>query len=253
MVRTAFRPSDDATIYQLLVPANMMFAKYLEEGSLIMASLSDPEAKNLTTVMRDFALGIRKGIDRDAIVNHRDFGDIFAYEIDGYGGVNLMDDANVPSLLSMPLFGYANSSFPLPDPAQGDPKRDHVKIYANTRKFVTSSSNPYWSKGPELSAVGGPHLGPGKGWPMAAIVRAMTAFDKELKFEEKDLKVEVKDQLKMVLDSTAGTGVVHESVNGWDSKDWTRAWFGWANGMLGELLLKIEKEKGEWLDERWQD
>ncbi|KAF4628409.1 hypothetical protein G7Y89_g9738 [Cudoniella acicularis] len=86
MVRTAFRPSDDACIYQLLVPANMMFAKYLEEASLIMAQLSSAEAKNLTTVMRDFAFGIRKGIDRDAIVHHRDFGDIFAYEIDGYGG-----------------------------------------------------------------------------------------------------------------------------------------------------------------------
>lgn len=216
-----------------------------------MASLSGSEAKNLTTVMRDFALGIRKGIDRDAIVNHRDFGDIFAYEIDGYGGVNLMDDANVPSLLSIPLFDYANSSFPLPEPAKDDPKRDLPKIYANTRNFVTSSSNPYWSKGPELSAVGGPHLGPGKGWPMAAIVRALTAF--EMGLDEKGLKVEVRDQLMMVLDSTGGTGVVHESVNGWDSGDWTRAWFGWANGMLGELVLKIEKEKGGWLGEGWQD
>lgn len=92
MVRTAFRPSDDACIYQLLVPANMMWAKYLEEASFIMEKLDDERAKNLTAEMRDFAYGIREGIDGDAIVHHRDFGDIFAYEIDGYGGVNLMDD-----------------------------------------------------------------------------------------------------------------------------------------------------------------
>lgn len=92
MVRTAFRPSDDACIYQLLTPANMMWAKYLEEASFIMEKLEDERAKNLTSAMRDFAFGIRKGIDRDAIVHHRDFGDIFAYEIDGYGGLNLMDD-----------------------------------------------------------------------------------------------------------------------------------------------------------------
>jgi meiotically up-regulated gene 157 (Mug157) protein len=251
MVRTAFRPSDDACIFQLLVPANMMFAKYLEEASIIMNKLEGAEAKNLTTAMRDMALGIRKGIDRDAIVHHREFGDIFAYEIDGYGGTNLMDDANVPSLLSMPLFNFANSSFPLPEPAKGDPKRDYAQIYKNTRSFILSPANPYWSQGPELSAIGGPHLGPGKGWPMAAIVRALGAFSMGL--TEKELKVEVRDQLAMVLNTTGGTGVVHESVNAWNSGDWTRAWFGWANGLLGELVLKVEREKGVWLSESWQD
>jgi meiotically up-regulated gene 157 (Mug157) protein len=103
MVRTAFRPSDDACIYQLLVPANMMWAKYLEEASFIMEKLDDDRAKNLTTAMRDFASGIRKGIDRDAIIHHRQFGDIFAYEIDGYGGVNLMDDGWFPVSFNLPL------------------------------------------------------------------------------------------------------------------------------------------------------
>ncbi|TVY46350.1 Meiotically up-regulated protein 157 protein [Lachnellula occidentalis] len=232
MVRSAFRPSDDACIYQLLVPANMMFAKYLEEASLIMEKLEGDEPKNLTSVMREFAFGIRKGIDRDAVVHHRDFGDIWAYEIDGYGGVNLMDDANIPSLLSIPLFEYTHSKFPLPEPAKDDPKRDYAKIYRNTRNFVLSDSNPYFSKGPELSAIGGPHLGPGKGWPMAAIVRSLTAFS-IADGDEKGLEEEVKGQLRMVLDSTSGTGVIHESVNAWSQGDWSRAWFGWANGLLG--------------------
>ena len=252
MVRSAFRPSDDACIFQLLVPSNMMFAKYLESASLIMAQLQDARAKNATATMRSLAFGIREGIDKDAIVKHRDFGDIFAYEIDGYGGSTLMDDANIPSLLAMPLWNYTESDFELPKDAKS---KDYAKIYANTRKFVLSDSNPYFSKGPVLSAVGGPHLGPGKGWPMAAIVRAMTAYSPLLKG---DANEEVRGQLKMVLDSTGGTGLVHESVNGFDGHDWTRAWFGWANGLLGELVLIIEEEDKKtgstngMLGESWQ-
>lgn len=106
--------------------------------------------------------------------------------------------------------------------------------------------------GDVLSAVGGPHLGPGKAWPMAAIVRAITAFSLP-KPSKMEVEAEVREQLRMVLDSTDGTGVVHESVNVWAEHDWTRAWFGWANGLLGELVLKIEKESPALLDVLWQD
>ncbi|KAJ4421958.1 hypothetical protein N0V82_003354 [Gnomoniopsis sp. IMI 355080] len=258
MVRTAFRPSDDATIFQLLVPANMMWAKYLEEASVMMEELAegavrpiDAEkqamARDLMQTMRDVAFGIRKGIDEDGIVKHKEFGEIFAYECDGYGGVNLMDDANVPSLLSMPLFKYAESRYPLP---AGAKKRDYNKIYQNTRRFAMSAANPYWAQGPAISAVGGPHLGPGKAWPMAALVAGMTAFDAESGFVdargkniqggETELISFVSEQLGMVLDSTSGWGIVHESVNSWQGESFTRAWFGWANGLLGELVGRME-------------
>ncbi|KAF3769039.1 hypothetical protein M406DRAFT_44277 [Cryphonectria parasitica EP155] len=248
MVRTAFRPSDDATIFQFLVPANMMWAKYLEEASVMMEELAegaahdiDPSkqemARGLVATMRDFAYGIRQGIDSDAIVNHREYGDIFAYECDGFGGVNLMDDANVPSLLSMPLFKYAESRYPLPESAA---EKDYDQIYQNTRKFVLSLDNPYYAKGPAISAVGGPHLGPGKAWPMAALVAGMSAFDKEAGYDH------VAGQLEMVLNSTSGWGIVHESVNSWRGEAFSRAWFGWANGLMGELVLRIEKwESGD--------
>ncbi|KAJ0121473.1 hypothetical protein J7T55_008637 [Diaporthe amygdali] len=255
MVRTAFRPSDDATIFQFLVPANMMFAKYLEEASVIMEGLAasgasipgmDEEqtalAANLTTEMRELALGIRRGIDRDAVVEHRDFGEIFAYECDGFGGVNLMDDANIPSLLAMPLFGYAQSRFELPE---GVARRDYAKIYQNTRRFALSLANPYYAKGPMISAVGGPHLGPGKAWPMAALVAGMTAFDEDTGLVgakgKGGVEEVVVEQLGMVLNSTSGMGVVHESVNSWNGNAFTRAWFGWANGLMGELIIRIEE------------
>lgn len=260
MVRTAFRPSDDATIFQLLVPANMMWAKYLEEASVMMEELAEgavhalgPEgrdaARNLTSEMRAFALGVRDGVDRDGIVAHREFGDIFAYECDGFGGVNLMDDANVPSLLSMPLFGYARSRFPLPEAAS---RRDYARVYQNTRRFALSPANPYYAWGPALSAVGGPHLGPGRAWPMAALVAGMTAFDEESGLVDgrgrssgDDARARLVDvvaeQLGMVLNSTSGYGVVHESVNSWNGNAFTRSWFGWANGLLGELVIRIEE------------
>ncbi len=268
MVRTAFRPSDDACIYQLLVPANMMFAKYLEEASVIMEKLTTEKTSNLTTEMRDLAYGIRKGIDRDAIVHHREFGNIFAYEVDGYGGANLMDDANVPSLLAMPLWNFTESRFRLPPPLPGQGVRDYKEIYQNTRRFVLSDENPYFMRGPVIEAVGGPHIGPGKAWPMAAVIRALTALEiregegqkegaNEVDAGTGGSMEEVRGQIMMILNSTDEAGVIHESVNSWNEKDWTRAWFGWANGLFGELIIKVaEEEKGKdinILGQSWQE
>ncbi|RKU40240.1 hypothetical protein DL546_001190 [Coniochaeta pulveracea] len=246
MVRSAFRPSDDATIYQLLVPSNMMWATYLESASLIMSQLSHPDAANATTEMRSQAAGIRAGIEKDAIVTHHGK-EIFAYEVDGFGGAGMMDDANIPSLLAMLLWNYSR-----PQQGMERTKEEYDQIYANTREFILSPANPYYAQGPVLSAVGGPHIGPGKAWPMAALVAGITAYERG--GSKEDVRAEVTRQLAMVLDSTDGIGVVHESVNSWSEKDWTRPWFGWANGLLGELILRIEREEGGrgLLDRSWQ-
>lgn len=272
MVRSAFRPSDDACIFQLLTPSNMMFAAYLEQASAIMEGLAEqklnPKAANLTTEMRKLAKTIRHGIAKDAVVKHRDFGEIFAYEVDGYGGANLMDDANVPSLLAFPLWNYTNTKTSTTPrmvksvnkslgtrngtieknsekekDEEEEAKHDYAKIYQNTRKFVLSMANPYYAKGPALSAVGGPHLGPGKGWPMAATVAALTAFEDLAGFSDEERGRVVGEQMLMVLNSTSGAGVIHETVNAWREFDFTRSWFGWANGLFGELILKIAEDE----------
>ncbi|KAK4171481.1 hypothetical protein QBC36DRAFT_339857 [Triangularia setosa] len=272
MVRSAFRPSDDACIFQLLTPSNMMFAAYLEQASVIMEGLAEqklnPKAANLTTEMRKLAKTIRHGIAKDAVVKHRDFGEIFAYEVDGYGGANLMDDANVPSLLAFPLWNYTNTKAGSTtsrmlksvnknlgrrngtiekNSAQkendAEAEHDYAKIYQSTRKFVLSMANPYYAKGPALSAVGGPHLGPGKGWPMAATVAALTAFEDLSGFSDEERERVVGEQMLMVLNSTSGAGVIHETVNAWREFDFTRSWFGWANGLFGELILKIAEDE----------
>jgi meiotically up-regulated gene 157 (Mug157) protein len=274
MVRSAFRPSDDACIFQFLVPSNMMWTKYLEEASAIVEKLEGQEAKSLMKEMRAFALGIRRAIDRDAVVRHDLFGDIYAYEIDGFGSANLMDDANIPSLLSIPYMNYTSSRFPVEEKG-GDEKREHAQLYNNTRAFVLSDHNPYFMRGPPLSAIGGPHLGPGKSWPMAAIMRAMTAIqtlpsssaerseapkgeNEAVKKQRTAVEAEVRDQLLQVLDSTAGSGVVHESVRTWvgeegdGGRDYTRAWFGWANGLVGELVFLLKERELGWLGGSFQ-
>lgn len=136
------------------------------------------------------------------------------YEIDGYGGEYFMDDANVPSLLSLPLLGYMSSSHP---------------VYRKTRSFVLSSENPYFFSGTAAEGIGGPHVGFNYSWPMAIVTRAMTSSD----------VTEVKACLDMLLASNANTGFMHESFNVNNVKDYTRDWFAWANGLFGELVLQV--------------
>ena len=127
-----------------------------------------------------------------------------------------MDDANLPSLLSVPMMGYVSS-------------RDEV--YQNTRLFALSDFNPYWAFGEVFNAIGGPHNGPTKAWPLASIVRVLTSENDE----------EIRNEVRGLLGSTDGlgrlrtivslglrslhcVGLVHESINSWDVKDWSRQW-----------------------------
>jgi meiotically up-regulated gene 157 (Mug157) protein len=45
--------------------------------------------------------------------------------------------------------------------------------------------------------------------------------------------------LDMVLGSTGGTGLVHESVDA-QTGGYSRSWFSWANGLLGQVVLSLE-------------
>ncbi|KAL2193311.1 hypothetical protein P885DRAFT_45614 [Corynascus similis CBS 632.67] len=217
MVRSAFRPSDDSTLFPFLVPANMLFAVALGEASAIADELASSEGGNgneaekgaaaLAKEMADFSRSIREAITQHAIVpvaalnGSGSVETVFAYEVDGYGSAALMDDANLPSLLGAPLFGYLAGGVD--------------KVYQRTRARVLSpEGNPYFMTGSVINAVGGPHAGPGMAWPMANIVRILTSEDDN----------EIVGALRELVASTDGLGLIHESVNSNDAHRWTREW-----------------------------
>ncbi|KAK0704159.1 hypothetical protein B0T21DRAFT_378065 [Apiosordaria backusii] len=223
LVRSAFRPSDDATTYQGFIPGNMMFSSYLSKLSRLVSQLDKETAQEMAAMAGE----ISKGVEKYGRVDHTSFGRIYAYEVDGYGSHNLMDDANIPSLLSAPLYGYLD--------------RDD-ETYQRTRRFVLSDRNPYYMFGPVLNGTGGPHIGPGMAWPMSLITQALTS----------DSDQEIHTCLKQLLSSTDGFGLMHESVNTHSVSVWTRHWFSWANGLFGQLILDLYRRKPHLLERSYQ-
>lgn len=125
-----------------------------------------------------------------------------------------MDDANVPSLLSLPYL-------------DGVDKKD--PIYQNTRKFIWSLDNPYFFKGKAGEGIGGPHIGYDMIWPMSLIMKATTS----------DNDTEIKYCVRTLRDTDANTGFMHKSFNKDNPADFTRSWFAWTNTLFGELILKL--------------
>jgi meiotically up-regulated gene 157 (Mug157) protein len=225
LIRSYFRPSDDSCIYQLFIPANMMFSHYLGLCADIMQNLQNPSAPTLSSSMRNLSSAIRAAID-DYGLYHFGNATIYAYEVDGYGSVNIMDDANIPSLLSAPFFGYDSND----------------STYQTTRQLLLSPSNSYYMRGPVINAIGGPHVSFGHAWPMASIVRILTTSDDD----------EIRGELRQLVGSTDGLGLIHESVNSWNVSDWTRPWFSWANGLFGQMILDLQDRKPYLLSESYQ-
>ena len=198
LIRSFFRPSDDATIFQFLVPSNMMFSSYLEPCAEIMSKIEGQSA--LADRMSKLSASLRQSIETYAVVQTAKYGAIYPYEVDGYMSQNIMDDANIPSLLAAPMFGYLDIS---------------DATYQNTRSLLLSANNPYYMRGPVISAIGGAHDGPGFAWPMASIVRILTSNDES----------EITQQLQELVSSTDGLGLIHESINTFNVTDWTRQWY----------------------------
>lgn len=201
MTWSGFRPSDDACRYHYLVPSNMLAASALRQLCAL------PVGEEMICRAKKLAEEISTGIYRHGIVIHPVHGEIFAYETDGLGHYNLMDDANVPSLLAAPWFGFC--------------KKEDV-LYQNTRRFVLSESNPYYYKGKAAEGVGSPHTPAGYVWHIAIAIRGLTAESRE----------EQKEMLDMLARTTAGTGYMHEGVDANAPERYTRPWFAWANSMF---------------------
>ena len=206
---SGFRPSDDACTYGYLIPSNMfavIVLGYLEEIEKIVY-----HSEQMQTEAACLRQQIEEGIGRYGIVETEDFGKIYAYEVDGFGQYNLMDDANIPSLLSLPYLGY----------------RGDAEVIRNTRRFILSEANPYYYLGKFSCGIGSPHTPVRHVWQLALIMQGMTSADER----------EREDILRMLSETDAGTGLMHESMHVDDPSRYTREWFSWANALFCECIL----------------
>jgi len=215
LIVSAFRPSDDATVFQYLIPSNFMAVSTLRKAAEILTKVN--KDKEFASQCSSLADEVEAALKEYAVYNHPKYGKIYAFEVDGFGNQLLMDDANVPSLLAMAYLG---------DVPANDP------IYQNTRRFVWSEDNPYFFRGKAGEGIGGPHVGWDMVWPMSIMMKAFTSNDDE----------EIGQCLQMLVDTDNGTGFIHESFNKDDASNYTRSWFAWQNTLFGELVLKLLKE-----------
>lgn len=212
LIASSFRPSDDATTFEFLVPSNFFAVTSLRKAAEILETVNHDIL--MAGECRALADEVETALKENAVVYHPKFGNIYAFEVDGFGNSYLMDDANVPSLLALAYLG---------DVAPDNP------VYRNTRRFVLSDSNPYFFKGTAGEGIGGPHIGYDMIWPMSIMMRAFTSTDDN----------EIRDCIVMLMNTDAGTGFMHESFHKDNPENFTRAWFAWQNTLFGELILKL--------------
>lgn len=139
---------------------------------------------------------------------------VYAYEVDGLCGQLLMDDANIPSLLSLPYLGWC-------DPGE--------QLYLRTREFVLSDANPFYYAGSSASGIGSPHTPPDHIWPLSLTMQALTSDD----------EAERTRLAELLLRTDGGTGSMHESFHVDGPATFTRPWFGWGDALFAELLLDL--------------
>lgn len=216
LIHSIFRPSDDATLYPFLIPANLFAVVSFRQ----IAEIATTVYKNTAFAKEcsQFANELELAIKKYAIINHPKFGKIYAMEVDGFGNCLLQDDANVPNLMSLPYLGAVKSN---------------DIIYQNTRRFILSENNPYFFKGKAAEGVGSPHTLVNQIWHLSIIMRAMTSTDDK----------EILQQLRFLKSTHANTGFMHESFDKENAQNFTRKWFAWANTLFGEMVLKVEKER----------
>jgi uncharacterized protein len=214
MIWSGFRPSDDACRYHYMIPSNMFASSVLIVMEKIARTIykDEPLAREARTLKCD----IDRGIGKFGVCEHPRFGRIYAYETDGLGHFGFMDDANAPSLLSIPYFGFAD----IDDP-----------VYRNTRRFVLSDENPYFYRGSFACGVGSPHTPTGYIWHVSLCMQALTSSDEG----------EINDILDELENTDDGTGYMHEGFDPDDPSRYTRPWFAWANSLFGELIYRLSE------------
>lgn len=210
MIWTGFRPSDDACQYNFLIPSEMMAVVALGE----LESIERDVYHNLIKAQRARSLReeVQNGIQTFGIIYTPNYGYVYAYEVDGLGNANLMDDANIPSLLSAPYLGYTKAS---------------STVYRNTRRFLLSKDNPYYYTGQAASGIGSAHTNDGWVWPLSLLMQGFTSIDGGEKAAI----------LRELLRSDPGDHLLHESFDPNNPNRFSRRDFGWPNALFSEYVM----------------
>ncbi|KAF9569477.1 hypothetical protein CPC08DRAFT_732198 [Agrocybe pediades] len=211
MVGTHHRPSDDLSVFAFLTPANAMLSVELTNLARILDTTG--QLHNVSQQAKQWSSTISNAIWKTTVVDN-----IFAYETNGLGGRYVMDDANVPSLLSLPYLGFLQKNHP---------------AYVATRKLLLSRRNPYFAAGKTFNGIGGPHVDPWHPWPMSHISAIFGTDDDQ----------EILKSLYTIANNTNGLGLIHESQSIYDPTDYTRSWFAWANSYFAEMILDLADRK----------
>jgi meiotically up-regulated gene 157 (Mug157) protein len=219
LIVSTFRPSDDATILPYLIPSNYFAVESLKQMAKMVSEIY-PNEKEFVVEINSLKDEVNEALNEHAHDWRDDLGEVIPLEIDGFGNMLFMDDANVPSLLSLPYLGAIDSN---------------STLYKNTRKYILSESNPHYYDGKSAKGIGGPHVGYDYIWPMSIIIQGLTSNDKN----------EIKYCLETLVNTDAGTGFMHESFHKDDPDNYTRSWFAWANTLFGEFVLKVVKNHPE--------
>ena len=212
MTWSGFRPSDDACMYGYLIPSNMFAVVVLNYMEEILTSFY--KTSNLISSVTELKKQIQSGINEYGIVEHPKYGKMYAYETDGFGHYNLMDDANVPSLLALPYLGFCSIE---------------DEIYQNTRAFILSEDNPYYFEGKAAKGIGSPHTPDQYVWHIALAIQGLTTNSSE----------EIEELLRLFETTDADTGYMHEGFHVDDPTQFTRKWFSWANAMFCEFIMSV--------------
>ena len=210
MTWSGFRPSDDACQYGYLVPSNMFAVVVLDYAKEIFEDIlhDDEMVIKIDTLHNE----IKKGIELYSKVRNKAGEEIYAYEVDGRGNYNIMDDSNVPNLISAPYLGYCD---------------ENDELYLATRKTILSKENPYFYEGKYAKGIGSSHTPENYVWPIALAMEGLTTSDKN----------EKERILNLLVDCDGGTNLMHEGFHVDDPTKYTREWFSWANMMFCELLM----------------
>lgn len=208
---SGFRPSDDTCVYGYLLPANMFASVvlgYIE--TLAIKIFKDSTLKEKASTLKS---AIDSGIENHGIVYNEEFGDIYAYETDGFGNYTFMDDANVPSLLSIPYLEF---------------KDKDDEIYKNTRNFILSKGNPFYYEGTAASGIGSPHTPKDYIWHISLAMQGLTSSSEK----------EIKSLIKTLIDTDADTGFMHEGFHCDNPAEFTRDWFAWSNSLFAHFIYE---------------